>query len=147
MPKLRPQRIPIESGFFTIPNDPAQAPRLLGSRCAQCREVFFPRRVVCANCLGQSLEGIELGPHGTLHTFTYVHVPLFGALRAEAGSYGVGQVDLDEGPRVQAVLAGERNQLAIGMDLELQLETLRHSEAGEEIVIFRFGLPGLGRAS
>ncbi len=147
MLKGRPQRIPIEQGFFTIPDDPAQAPRLLGSRCGACSEVFFPRRVVCAICLAASLEDIELGPHGTLHTFTYVHLPLFGALRAEAGHYGVGQVDLDEGPRVQAVLAGERDQLAIGMDLELQLETLRLTDSGEEVVIFRFGIPRTGRPS
>ncbi len=143
----RPRRIPIEPGFFTIPDDPAQAPRLLGSRCAQCSQVFFPRRVVCASCLGQSLADVELGPHGTLYTFTYVHMPLFGALRAEAGSYGVGQIDLDEGPRVQAVLAGERDQLAIGMDLELQLETLRRTDTGDEVVIFRFGLPAAGGAA
>ena len=59
----------------------------------------------------------------------------------------MGQVDLDEGPRVQAVLAGERDQLAIGMDLELQLETLRLTDRGEEVVIFRFGIPRIGGAS
>jgi uncharacterized OB-fold protein len=136
-----PRRVPIEPGFFTIPDDPAQAPRLLGSRCTACGEVFFPRRVVCAACLGRSLEDMLLGPRGTLYTFTYVHVPLFGALRAEAGSYGVGQVDLEEGPRVQAVLDGERTDLRIGMPLELSLETLRTNENGDEVVIFRFGAP------
>ncbi len=141
------RRIPIEPGFFTIPDDPAGQPRLLGTRCTECAEVFFPRRVVCARCLGASLEDVELGPHGTLFTFTYVHVPLFGALRAEAGSYGVGQVDLDEGPRVQAVLAGTRDELAIGMRLELQLETLRRTDEGDEIVIFRFGRPASERGA
>ena len=141
MTEERPRRIPVEPGFFTIPDDLAEAPRLLGSRCRQCSEVFFPRRVVCASCLEKPLEDVELGPHGTLYTFTWVHLPLFGALRAEAGSYGVGQVDLDDGPRVQAVLACERKELAIGMDLELQLETLRRTDAGDDVVIFRFGAP------
>jgi uncharacterized OB-fold protein len=141
MPNDPPRRVPIETGFFTIPDDPAEAPRLLGSRCTRCGEVFFPRRAVCAACLGRALEDTLLGPRGTLYTFTWVHVPLFGALRAEAGSYGVGQVDLEEGPRVQAVLAGERADLRIGMPLELSLETLRVNERGEEVVIFRFGAP------
>jgi hypothetical protein len=47
-------------------------------------------------------------------------------------------VDLPEGPRVQAVLSGEREALSIGMALELDLETLRTTEDGDEVVIFRF---------
>lgn len=97
--------------------------------------------MVCARCLAGDLVDTALGPHGRLHTFTWVHVPLFGTRRAEVAGYGVGQVDLDEGPRVQAVLAIAREDLAVGMDLELQLETLRQTEDGDEVVIFRFGRP------
>jgi len=132
------RRLPIEPGFFTVPDDPAERPRLLGSRCPSCGEHFFPRRLVCARCLGQGLEDVELGPRGTLYTFTWVHVPLFGSMRSDAGCYGVGQVDLPEGPRVQAVLSGERAALEIGMPLELDLETLRTTKEGDEVVIFRF---------
>ncbi len=32
------QRVPIEPGFFTIPDDPGQSPRLLSSRCRDCGE-------------------------------------------------------------------------------------------------------------
>lgn len=136
-----PRRVPIEPGFFTVPEDRSEAPRLLASRCRDCAEVFFPRRVVCASCLGRSLEDIEIGPRGTLYTFTWVHVPLFGAIDGDAAKYGVGQVDLPEGPRVQAVLAGRRDELAIGMQLELQLEPLQRTPDGDEVVIFRFGAP------
>lgn len=132
------RRIPIEPGFFSIPADPAAEPRLLGSRCTACGEHFFPRRQICARCLHDRLEDIELGPRGTLYTWTYVHVPLFGALRAEAGGYGVGQVDLPEGPRIQAVLQGEAGDFEIGMPMQLELETLRQTKEGDEVVIFRF---------
>lgn len=142
-----PRRVPIEPGYFTVPVDPGESPRLLGTRCEACGEVFFPRRKVCAKCLADRVTDVELGPGGSLYTFSWVHVPLFGALRAEAGSYGVGQVDLDEGPRVQAVLACEREELAIGMRLELELETLRRADDGEETVIFRFGRPRGGAAA
>jgi uncharacterized OB-fold protein len=114
---------------------------LLASRCTDCGETFFPRRAVCARCLAADLVDTTLGPHGRLYTFTWVHVPLFGTRGAEARGYGVGQIDLDEGPRVQAVLALGREDLAIGMDLELQLETLRRTDEGDEVVIFRFGRP------
>jgi len=131
-------RVPIEPGFFTIPEREAEPPRLLGSRCRDCGESFFPRRVVCARCLSEALSDVVLGPRGTLYTWTYVHVPLFDSLRAEVGGYGVGQVDLPEGPRVQAVLSGGPGDFRIGMAMELELETLRRNEKGEDVVIFRF---------
>src|SRR5262249_35615542 len=55
-------RVPIEPGYFTIPEAPAERPRLLGSRCRACGEHFFPRRVVCARCLAQECEEVLLGP-------------------------------------------------------------------------------------
>jgi uncharacterized OB-fold protein len=129
--------VPIEPGFFALPDAPGAPPRLLGSRCAACGEVFFPRRVVCARCLARGCEDVTLGPRGRLWTFTWCHLPLFGSRRSDGG-YGVGQVDLPEGPRVQAVLAGARDRLRIGMEMELDLEALGETREGEEIVIFRF---------
>jgi uncharacterized OB-fold protein len=131
-------RVPIEPGYFTIPRDPDERPRLLGSRCRACGEQFFPRRVVCARCLEKDTEDVTLGPRGTLYTWTYVHFPLFGRSRADADGYAVGQIDLPEGPRVQAVLSGGPEDFRIGMPMELDLETLRESQQGEDVVIFRF---------
>ena len=130
--------VPIEPGFFTIPVSRSEAPRLLGSRCTACDEVFFPRRVVCARCLARDTADVLLGPRGTLYTWTYTHFPLFGSRRADAGGYGVGQVDLPEGPRVQAVLSGGPGDFHVGMEMELELEVLRENSKGEEVVIFRF---------
>jgi uncharacterized OB-fold protein len=130
-------RIPIEVGYFTIPDDPDERPRLLGSRCRSCGEHFFPRRHVCARCLHEGCDDVLLGPTGHLFTWTYVHVPLFAKRDTKVSSYGVGQVDLPEGPRVQGILVGGRDDFAVGMEMELDLESL--GPAGEdEIVIFRF---------
>jgi uncharacterized OB-fold protein len=129
--------VPIEAGFFTIPERPGESPLLLGSRCRACGEVFFPRRVVCARCLGRDCEDKSLGPRGVLWTWTWCFLPLFGSRRSDGG-YGVGQVDLPEGPRVQAVLAGRRDEFSIGMELELDLETLGETQEGAEVLIFRF---------
>lgn len=131
-------RVPIEDGFFTIPDDPAESPRLLGSRCSACGEQFFPRRHVCARCLAEGCEDVLLGPRGTLWTWTYVHAPLFAKKDQKVSAYGVGQVDLQEGPRVQAILTGARDDFHIGMSLELDLESLRTDRDGNEVVIFRF---------
>jgi len=131
-------RVAIEDGYFTIPDDPSERPRLLGSRCPACGEHFFPRRLVCARCLHEGTDDVLLGPGGRLHTWTYVRVPLFAKKDGSVGAYGVGQVDLPEGPRVQAILVGGPDDFEIGMALELDLETLRTDDTGDEVVIFRF---------
>ena len=131
-------RVPIEEGYFTVPDDPADAPRLLGSRCGACGEHFFPRRHVCARCLAEGCEDVLLGPRGRLWTWTYVQVPLFAKKDARVDAYGVGQVDLPEGPRVQSILLGGPADFRIGIDVELDLETLRTDDDGREVVNFRF---------
>jgi uncharacterized OB-fold protein len=140
MSEARAARVPIEAGFFTIPGDPAQPPRLLASRCRACGETFFPRRQLCCACFSRDLEATEIGPRGTLYTYTYVRVPMFNRKSSGQGDpgYGVGQVDLPEGPRVQAVLSGAFEDFRIGMEMELELEALRENEQGQEAVIFRF---------
>lgn len=131
-------RVPIEEGYFRIPDDPAAPPTLLGSRCPACAEVFFPRRLVCAKCLHEGCVDLDLGSRGRLWTWTYVHVPLFAKKDGSVEAYGVGQVDLPEGPRVQAILVGGPDDFEIGMELELDLETLKQDKDGNDVVIYRF---------
>jgi len=131
-------RVAIEEGFFTVPDDPAEAPRLLGSKCQRCAEVFYPRRFVCARCLHEGTDDVLLGPRGELYTWTYVHVPLFAKKDGSVDAYGVGQIDLPEGPRVQAILVGGPGDFDIGMELELELESLGPDKEGREVVIYRF---------
>jgi uncharacterized OB-fold protein len=130
-------RVPVKAGYFTIPDDPTEPPKLLGSRCLDCDEHFFPRRHVCAKCLSERLADCELGPRGTLYSYTFVHFPLFGSTRVEHVGYGVGQVDLPEGPRVQLPLAGKQEDFRIGQTLEAELEPLREQD-GRDVVIVRF---------
>lgn len=137
-------RIPIEEGFFRIPSDPAEPPRLLGSGCPSCGEVFFPRRLVCARCLAEGCEDVELSTRGRLWSWTYCYVPLFGRKDADVPGYGVGQVDLPEGPRVQSILLGGPGDFETGMELEIDLETLRETAEGDEVVIYRFRPVGAG---
>ena len=130
-------RVPIEAGFFRIPDDPGEPPRLLGSACPECAEVFFPSRMVCAQCLHVGTDDVELSTRGRLWTWTYCHVPMFGK-KDSAGGYGVGQVDLPEGPRVQSILLGGPEDFEIGMEVEIDLETLRENDGGDAVVIYRF---------
>jgi uncharacterized OB-fold protein len=133
-------RVPIAPEYFSVPEEGAEdpRPRLLGSRCPACGEHFYPRRHVCARCLAEGCEDVVLSPTGTLWTYTYVHVPLFAKKDVKVDAYGVGQVDLPEGPRIQAILVGGPGDFEIGMALELDTETLRQTDEGDDVVIYRF---------
>jgi uncharacterized OB-fold protein len=137
-------KVPI-ADYFELTDDEDSPVRLRGSRCPACGEVFYPRRMVCAKCLHEGTEDLLLSSTGTLHTWTWVHVPLFAKTDAKVSEYAVGQVDLPEGPRVQAILLGEPSDFSIGMRLELDLETLRQDESGDDVVIYRFRPVGVGR--
>jgi uncharacterized OB-fold protein len=133
-------KVPIAPEYFSLPDEGAgdARPRLLGSRCPACGEHFYPRRLVCAKCLHEGCDDVVLSPTGTLWTWTYVHVPLFAKKDARVDAYGVGQVDLPEGPRIQAILVGGPDDFRIGMELELDVETLHQDQDGNDVVIYRF---------
>jgi uncharacterized OB-fold protein len=94
--------------------------------------------MVCAKCLHEGTDDVVLSTTGTLYTWTWVHLPLFAKTDATVSSYGVGQVDLPEGPRIQAILQGEPADFSIGMSLTLDVETLRQDAEGNDVVIYRF---------
>lgn len=128
-------RVAIAPDYFEVDDDGV---RLKGSKCTSCGEVFYPRRIVCAKCLHEGTEDVNLSTTGTLYTWTWVHLPLFAKTDATVSSYGVGQVDLPEGPRIQAILQGEASDFEIGMQLTLDVESLRQDNEGNDVVIYRF---------
>jgi uncharacterized OB-fold protein len=97
---------------------------------------------VCLACSSRSLEDIELDSPGTLYACTHVAGKLRPGQRDPARGYWVAQVDLDGGPRVQALLAPELGAPRIGMRLALALETLARDAEGNETVVHCFRLLG-----
>ena len=128
-------QVSIAPDYFDVD---AHGVRLKGSKCSACGEVFYPRRLVCAKCLHEGTDDVVLSTTGTLYTWTWVHVPLFAKTDSKVSAYGVGQVDLPEGPRIQAILQGEPSDFSIGMRLTLDVETLRQDDDGNDVVIYRF---------
>jgi uncharacterized OB-fold protein len=125
--------VPYEEGYFDL--DP---PRLIGSRCAACGEHFYPQRATCARCLSEDTAVVRLGARGTLYAWTYLRLPGFGAHRSAADGYAAGQVNLPEGPRVQAVLEGGPGDFRIGMAMELTLAPVGEDKQGRTILMYRF---------
>jgi len=46
--------------------------RIMGTRCPKCRRVLVPARGFCDACMEYTTEWTEVGPDGTLETFTIV---------------------------------------------------------------------------
>jgi uncharacterized OB-fold protein len=132
-------RVPIKPGFFTIPEDPGESPKFLGTRCSACGEHFYPRRAICGKCLSEDMHSVEMEARGELYSYTFVYLPLFGSTNLEhSEGYGVGQIDLPEGPRIQAPLAGKQEDFRVGQAVRGELDKLRENKQGDDVMIVRF---------
>ena len=134
-------RVPIAEGLFTWPAD---NPALLGSRCRQCGIAAFPVAESCMACSGQDVVVEELPRRGTLWTWTVQQfmpkTPYNSGETPETFKpYGVGYVELPGGVRVEGRLTeSDPGKLAIGMEMELLVDTYRTEENGDEVVSFFF---------
>jgi uncharacterized OB-fold protein len=137
MPETK-ARVPVKPGYYTVPEDPHATPEVICSCCKDCGEYFFPKRLVCAKCLSRNTEERTVPARGTLHSFTFVHIPLFGSTKIEyQEGYGVGQIDLPEGPRIQLPLVGKREQFRVGQPVTGETSVMREHE-DKDVVILRF---------
>lgn len=130
------QRVdPVLKGFFTIP-PPPEKPRLIGNRCRKCGEYFFPKRVFCPRCyLDDTLEEAHLGPYGKLYIYCVVRTAPMGF----EAPYGLGYVDLSEGPRIYSMLEGrDYDNLEIGTEMELVIGQLRTDNEGSPVYGYKF---------
>lgn len=114
-----------------------QGPVLRGSKCTRCGLRFFPRRWECAVDQESCVE-VELSGEGTLHVSTYVHFPAYGKSTTSSEGYGVGRVDLPEGVRIQAILAGNRARWVHGAPMRLVTESVGQDDEGRGRLAYRF---------
>ena len=127
-------RIAIEPDYFTMPDDPDVAPRLLGSYSPQADERFWPPRRRCP-ITGGPVTDIELANEGVLHAWTFVVSRFLRDGTATSGEegHGLGLVDLDDGVRVQAFLRGDMGDWEIGMRMRLELYPVMTTRSGDEL--------------
>lgn len=112
-------------------------PHLLGSRCDECGEVYFPATGSCTRCTATRLSPHDLGRHGTLWSWTIQgflpKAPYNSGETPETfRPYGVGYVELESGIKVESRLTvADEADLQIGMSLELTLLPYRKTADGE----------------
>ena len=132
------KRIPFKEEMWTT--KPDGEARLLGSKCPSCGELFFPKKDsgICVHCQHAGLEVVELGPFGTIVSYTAVMQPPAGGYYHGQVPYNFGLIDLDDGVRVETHLGGDFEKLKVGMRVKLAIETLYTDEEGTEVQAYRF---------
>lgn len=132
------KKIPIEEGYFFIPESPEQPAYLLGSYSPAADRHFWPRRKLCP-ITSEEVEDCDLSPDGVLHSWTFVEMPWMGSMKtADGGGYGVGQIDLPEGVRIQALLDGEMGDWKIGMPMVFAPRTVAQDDDGNDLCTIAF---------
>jgi uncharacterized OB-fold protein len=107
--------------FFTALRDRGA---LLGSRCEACAYTYVPARLFCERCFAELAADVEVGPGGTLASFTIAFNSLDDEPLDEPVTFGLVRLDgadalflhrildadepLEIGERVEVVLSKER---------------------------------------
>lgn len=121
-----------------------ESPVLLGNRCRQCGEPFFPAAKGCTRCSHTDLEPFELGDAGTIWSWT---MQMFQPKAPYDGSeapgsfkpYGVGYVQMPCGLKVESRLVSKAGAgFAIGQAVKLVLEPYRRDESGADVLTYAF---------
>jgi uncharacterized OB-fold protein len=115
---------PIAEGLFTV--EGGGLPRLIGSQCARCGVVAFPKQPSCPKCTSLEVAERLLARRGTLWSWTVQCFPPKSPPYAGAPDtfepYGVGYVELPGEVRVEArLIEADPARLRIGMPMELTL--------------------------
>ncbi len=117
---------------------------LVGSRCEDCGEVYFPNTQNCTRCLSSRIAPFELGGEGILWSWTIQDfLPKTpynsGETEADFKPYGVGYVQMPSGVKVESRLSvADPEALQIGMPLRLEILPYGKSPAGEVLTSFAF---------
>ncbi len=132
-------RVPAVEGWFTLD---AEKPQLLGSQCTSCKSFFFPKEsLYCRNpaCVGTEFADVPLCRTGKIWSFTNAgYQPPPPYIPADPFvPFAIAAVELEEERMVvlgQVAAGVGVEQLKVGMEVELVLETLYEDDASEYLV-------------
>ena len=112
--------------------------KILGKKCTKCGAVEFPPVYACNTCGGWDMEWVEISGKAKLHSIVMPAAlstkPEYKAL----GKYAYGEVELEEGSRLNAVVRGinkkKRNELS--GKLPVDVKAAIYQRDGYKTVVF-----------
>jgi uncharacterized protein len=131
------KKVPIQEGLFTMPLSSNEEPHLLGAKCMNCGEKFFPSQERCPKCCYEQTEAFKLSSEGEVYSSTVVQIgsaPYSGPV-----PYCMGQIKLRDGVVVPAILVWKSEvPPSIGTPVKMILEKFKDNEAGDEVMQYKF---------
>jgi uncharacterized protein len=119
----------IVRGWRHIP----QRYNLIGSKCLQCGEVFFPVRVICPKCRRKGkLKDMKFSGMGKIHSYSIINTPTdeFKVI----APYAVAIIELEEGAKITSQIVDCNNDdIEISHEVELVFRKIK--EEGDDGVI------------
>lgn len=129
--------VPLREGVFRLPSAPDEEAALIGSRCQNCGDHFFPRRHICPNCGQEGIEETTLSRRGNVWSYTVARQTPPGSLMQ--APYVIAMVQLPEGAVVPTVLSEcDPEAVDVGMEVEMVLEKMGTSAEGNDLMAFKF---------
>jgi uncharacterized OB-fold protein len=106
--------------------------RLEAAKCKGCGTVWFPPRLICAECGKRDFEDVKLSDTGTVKTFTVIRVA--PSEFTDQSPYAIGVVELDGGVMIQCQIADcAPEDLKTGMPVKIEFRKVK--EEGEAGII------------
>lgn len=130
--------------LLSFDSDSREVTSLIGSRCLDCGETYFPIVQGCTRCCSEDLEPTRLGAEGTLWSWTIQAFlpkePYASGEDVETFKpYGVGYVEMACGVKVEARLTcANADVLSIGMPMKLGVVRYGESDQGESKYTYAF---------
>ncbi len=91
---------------------------ILGSRCGLCAYTYVPARLFCERCFAELTTDTEVGPGGTLVSFTIGYVGVEGEPLHEPVTIGLVRLDEADAVLMHAVLDAGEEPIEIGRRVE-----------------------------
>lgn len=115
------------SRFFRFLRDQG---KLLGAKCRRCSRVYLPPRIHCARCYSDT-DWVEVGPEGTVVTFTVVHFASTKFYHKTPFIGGLIRFDGADTLMVQNVFMDDVSQAHTGMRVRAVFAEHRHGNMGD----------------
>jgi len=131
------KQVPCREGLWSTPLAADGKPQLIGSKCSQCGEVFFPVNPVCVNCQNQTMNEIKLSRRGKVWSFSAIMLPP-PRYKGEV-PFHLGYVELPEGIKIWTrILKAEVGGLQVGQEVELEIDIMEEDDEGNEVLGYCF---------
>ena len=123
---------PVMEGIF----EAGSSPRLIGAQCPKCHQKFFPKPMVCPQCL-EEVQDVKLSSKGKIYTYAVLRTKApYGLPTPYAGGY----VDLEgDGLRIYTLFDPDKiSDLDFGKPVTLRVGEMGVDNNGQPCLRYYF---------